>query len=676
MVLSNLLQLALAPPGLLLFACAGTGEDLSPAPLVDQNSQVVATSEPVRREQLIQAVELEQYEQAHELLEAILHDRYLLQASKFLEVTPPIPQDAMLWLDRAVSVGPRSPEAMIMRGDCSLLLAQNAIQSGGGFAEGFLQDARDSFSAAKRFAAADPRAWLGASRTEYMMFSFEAALANAQKAMELIGEGPAPDGLREAPVRTLAKAAYQAYASTKESTQSEAAPLVEGERQTELFASALDALGRVLAEDPLDPWGYETLANLYLWQGNSPDAISALQRGLDKLPRNSALLEMLANTARNAGGLEQARAAVSEFTNKHPEVAEGAWWLGRETFQSAVADLGAGGKSEEDFVAAERLFARSRELSAELESSAKGYEVMARNGAGWIQFNRGDLEAASASFLSMNEVFERGIEWSIEGQLPSGIQGLNFVADKYHSMQQFEAAADVYQILAELQPENVAWTNNVGFLNRDAAVQLEERARVLCSAVADLEGESPKELSEAVRQRLLDMAGLDENFEGDLPAALRSAADQLLSHAKALMDLSAEAYLRATTLAPEDVRIINDAALIIVYYTYSDFELAQKLLEQSIALGAEQLADEDLSEDARWELENAWGDAHQNMGFLHLVNLNDPQAARPWFERCVEIGPDPRPFVTAVLLPLCDHDPTQPAPGNLLRLRSWGAGCP
>jgi hypothetical protein len=48
-----------------------------------------------------------------------------------------------------------------------------------------------------------------------------------------------------------------------------------------------------------------------------------------------------------------------------------------------------------------------------------------------------------------------------------------------------------------------------------------------------------------------------------------------------------------------------------------------------------------------------WGDAHQLLGELELEHRDRPQRARRWFERCLEIGPLPRPEVSEYYLPRC-----------------------
>ena len=130
---------------------------------------------------------------------------------------------------------------------------------------------------------------------------------------------------------------------------------------------------------------------------------------------------------------------------------------------------------------------------------------------------------------------------------------------------------------------------------------------------------------------------------------------------------------------------MNDTALVLVYYTHTDLDLAEKMLLACVEMGTQQLEDESLDEDARWELRNAWGDAHQNLGVLYANLRDNLKEAERWFQKSVEIGPEPRPLLTNYWLPLVrgqleqvaefEHDPGAPrngsvAPARKRRLRS------
>jgi hypothetical protein len=56
-------------------------------------------------------------------------------------------------------------------------------------------------------------------------------------------------------------------------------------------------------------------------------------------------------------------------------------------------------------------------------------------------------------------------------------------------------------------------------------------------------------------------------------------------------------------------------------------------------------------------LQEAWGDAHQNLGLLELTIRKNPARAREWFQESLEIGPLPRidrAWIRTSALPACD----------------------
>jgi len=632
----------------------------------ERPSASTTADEALLRVDVIAAVAAGDYETARELIDSVLVERYLGHARAELLQDPPRPENSLLWLDRAQAIRRRDPELQLLRAESNLLLAESLIDQGanGIYIEGAFQDALVAFQEALPRTSQRPRALFGASRAAYMLNRSEEALNFAEEGMEALDAGASADGLRVLPERTLTEAAYLTYREVKREGADE-------ERARELFQLTERSLDRLLGRSASDPWVWRTLADLYAWEGRADDALSALQRGLDRRPDDAGLLERLADLARGDGDFAASLEVLEAFLARHPDVPAGHFRAGRERFELAVGRLLDGETAPDLFEGAERSFQRARELEPELEADCLGYEVMCRNGVSWCAYNAGELERAREGFLSMNELFPGGITWHLPERLLSGIAGLQLVADAHGQAGDLGEAAEVFDQLRELQPDEVQWANNAGFFHRDAATALESAGRHLCRAAADGEAMTALRL-----ERLKQLAGLPENFDGDLQAAFRAAAEAKLERAREGMRQSLDAYADAVELAPEDVRILNDTALIIIYYVPEDLERAEELLRRSVAAGTEQLESEELDADARWELLNAWGDAYQNLGFLDLVNRNDPAAAKPFFEKAVEIGPDPRPFVSELLLPLCDLPPEETAHNEqLLSLRQWGAPC-
>ena len=136
-----------------------------------------------------------------------------------------------------------------------------------------------------------------------------------------------------------------------------------------------------------------------------------------------------------------------------------------------------------------------------------------------------------------------------------------------------------------------------------------------------------------------------------------------------------------------------DTGLVLVYYLQRDLVRAEQLLLACLEMGAEQvpaararLEQEDLSEEERadlkqelYDLEEAWGDAYQNLGVLELIHRKNPEKALAYFERSVEIGPMDdtgvtiRTDVTNTLIPMARGEDVPENQFSLLP--RWGKPC-
>jgi tetratricopeptide (TPR) repeat protein len=279
----------------------------------------------------------------------------------------------------------------------------------------------------------------------------------------------------------------------------------------------------------------------------------------------------------------------------------------------------------------------------------------------------------------MNELFEGGIRWSYPGEFEDGLRGLYFVADAYNGLDDMYEAGSTFERLLAIEPDNALWANNAGFFLREAAVGIEREGRRLCEAAAG-RIEDPEALA-----RLRSRAGLaapSDDPAGDREALAR-IADERLATARAVIERCLAAYETGARLAPEDVRIVNDLALILIYYVHRDLERAEELLQHGVEVGRRQVeaAEAELAaatEEQRAELEtrvfdlrSAWGDCHENLGVLRYVYGNDATGALPWLERAVEIGPA-RPPLTNSLLPTLRGEAER---DDYWNLTAWASPC-
>ena len=602
----------------------------------ERQAAVEAQARDERVAAALEALENGDLEAAHAVLGDALVGRSCEEArAAFAEGRP---EDGLLYVDRALALAPTSDEALLLKAQGSLALAEKNIAAGGPalLISGALEDARVYFARCER----TTEALLGASRTSLLLGDGAEAYALADEACGRLTSEPAPGELAYVPEGLLAESAFLAYVLAKQAEDPAAA---------ERFARAEDALGRLLGRTPDDPWAWGTLSDLHEWEEHWDEARAALERGLARVPADPDLLDRLTRVCRKSGGSEEVVAALDAYAARFPESAEVHWYGARERFDAATQKLierfaedaekpESNADLVDDFSRAEEEFRAAGAAQPDYAEESSGYEVVCRAGIGWANYQDDELEAAEAAFRSMDEVVERGLEWKLEGRVLSGIDGLHLVGTRYNDREEWLAAARTYEYLHAYQPDVAVWANNTGFFYRDAAVELELQGKRLCAATRG----QPLEPDEA--------AALGFGIGAD-PRILVEKANELLAQARELMQRSWAGYQDAARLAPEDVRIVNDAALVLVYYLHTDLDLAERMLRSCLEMGEKQLADESLEEDARWELKNAWGDAYQNLGVLCAVHKNAPEEARGYFERAAEIGPEPRPMLTNFWIP-------------------------
>lgn len=530
------------------------------------------------------------------------------------------PRDALIEIDALVERAPGDSRVWLLRGEACLEAARNDSEPAFYYA--------DALSAFERAIAlgAGRQALLGASVASRMKLLPYEALAYARRAVE----GNAR--LEPWETRIAIEATFDAYIRR----------LQAGTDPEDLYGETETRLLELLAETPDDPWALHTLANLFGWGGQKQAAVEPLAHLIDIAPNDETAHNRFVAVMREVEGRNGVIAHYTAFHARHPVSALGAWYLAAELFEQAVDELWARRDSTAAFTRAEQLFGECRTLAPANEQSCKGYEVMCRNGVGWCRYNAGDFEGAARAFWATEDALQGGLQWQIEGRLLSAVKGLQLIADG--ALRESEGgddsespglveAATIFKKLRALVPNDVSIANNSGFFHRELGVQH------LWNSRKGQPASSSK--PDAVKQALQD-----ERF-----ARERDAAKEALLESR-------DAYVDAARIAPDDVRIVNDAALILVYHFPSEVDEAERMLTRAVELGRVQKDDSALDAEARDALLEAWGDAHQNLGVLHLMLRGDPATAREWFDVSFEIGPRPRidrAWIRDVALPCCDR---------------------
>ena len=579
---------------------------------------------------VLDATQTGDYERAHELLGEMIIGDCIARAQALLAAGDP--REALMPLDRALELDSRNGEALFLRGRASYETARVASQPGF-----FYQDASTSFEAAflNGYGA---EALFAASRAARRVPDPERALELARRGARRVEAMQERPTLAEPIERTWAQAAFDVYLERKRAELD----------TSESFAETEDQFQKLLGRTPEDPWVYTQLADLYGWEERKDESLAMLESALALAPEEETLHNRVVLLMRELDGREAVIEFYGRFQQDHPGVALGHWYSGMDRFYFALEEYEAGANPCADFQEAEAEFARCRELESVYEQACRGWEVMAHTALGWCLLRSEDLQGAKEAFLSIEDLLEGGPAMTLldrdgEGnfydRLQSGLAGLSFVTAGYlersdntgrmdGDRESLLNAAAIADYLHAYQPDDADTANNAGFLNRDAAVALERASRVSRHAAAQ---------------------ETDLQKKGEL----ESDADRKLVRAQELMERSYAAYQRAAELAPDDVRIVNDAGLVMAYYLRDDVEAAARYFHQAIAAGELQL--EGLEITGETDVQEAFGDAHQNLGVIYLTSKNNPATAKEWFQKSVALGPPTRAWIGERIVPMCER---------------------
>lgn len=672
----------------------------------------------------IEAIRAGDFERAREILGQELVIARLTAARAALDAGQP--SRALPAIDRALGIEPQDRTALRLRAEGLLALGEDRMNSGGSFVMGTFEDAERAFEHAGR----EPFAWFGRARAAYLQNRAEDANKFARRGAQLLraaatdetrppagepttdegsapAEGAAPiespgataagDGRdpSDPPIplmeeyrfglaqRILADSSYLAYSEAAQALYEQTAG-ADPEREAELYVQTLGEVEALIsvAPDRADTW--LLLSNLHLYRsqatGNAQDtqrALDAARDGLDRLPGDPGLLDRLTTTARTLGGNARAVEILEAYVETDPTGPEGLTALSKARFEFGLAlvpqdptQTAGFALAREHFVAAEAGFSQAADqLTAGSQAAGEVaiWKAISISASGWMAYWSEDLELARSEFLRTEDGFPGGAQVNYADRMRSGVRGLQGLVGKYKERDRMDLARDLQDDLVKLLPEDATMWNDAGYFRREVAALLEFRARELCRAAAGEETD-PQRLVElrSVAEVAKELFGTEAEKR-----MFRERSSILFEAAHAEMERSAEAYERAFELAPDDVVVLNDSALIYVHYLHRDLDVAEQRFLRAIELGAEILGEE-VEATTTGQPAVAFGDAHENLGVLYLEHRKQPKRAQAYFERAVEFGPGPRTIVTEYYLPVCDGEtPT----GFARDVLSWARPC-
>lgn len=311
------------------------------------------------------------------------------------------------------------------------------------------------------------------------------------------------------------------------------------------------------------------LFDLHAWQAQDEAAAQAALRGLQASPPVAELYDRLrgfSGARRNlhVGVLEEARRA-------RPSDALLLWYLGEALFfqgreaRTALDTL----KARECFDRADEAFALAQSAQADFAATCQEWQHLIRVQRGWTARDEGRTADAGALALAALQGAPERLEAAAD---PDSLRLLIEVVVADHlRAEDWAAARNFLREVCRVHDGDANWFNNLGFFSRELGVAATERG----------------------------------------------AADA----AAAEFEESWSAYSRAAELAPEDARIVNDRALIAVYYLDEHWETAERDLHRAIEVGSRQLAEmpSDVPEAERRYVDEAVGDAWENLAYLNLI---------------------------------------------------------
>ena len=332
------------------------------------------------------------------------------------------------------------------------------------------------------------------------------------------------------------------------------------------------------------------LSDLPAWSGRRDGALRVLEEALQETPEDLELLGRLQNlTAEDPA----ARVRILETLRaRWPAAGTPLWYLG-----AALYHLHQEARTRGDSVAAyealdraEEAFQRARALRPDYEATCRQWLHLVRTQRGWTLREEGRVEDAAQAFLHALEADPEMLEPEAEpGSLNLGIYA---VTDDFFREGRLKDVRGFLSRVAALHQGNADWLNNLGFACRELGV------------------------------------------------AAQQAGNQ--EEAARLFQESWEAYTLCVRARPDDPRFVNDRALIAVYYLGPEtWEEAEAELHRAIRLGEEALASlpADVTEEERKTLEEAVGDAWENLAWLDVMRRRRLDRAEDYLEQSVKYYP-------------------------------------
>ena len=485
---------------------------------------------------------------------------------------------ALLALDEVATELAEYAPFQFRYGQYSLRMAEQQAQAGGnvGLVDGLFQDAVRHLEKSVELDSDPLEPRLALARAQMATSDFAAA---ARTADELILHARSEGGAPEDFLREVH--AVRGEAAARAYVAARQAPDQEAD------AALLDMARSSFREIRGSALMTDALLQLWVateqWAEAPKAAIAVMVDAWRQDPSKLGALVDLGSQVGDSGAVVEALADVEDATSL--------WYRGRAGFDLGV-QLWSSGEPEaavRSLDAAIASFTASKEANPDFADSADQWRALCLGQRGLVQMSADQVDAAANSLLESARL-RPDVAGNDLGGGSSVRRGLLIVGDRIYRGGDLAKAVDFFVDATEALPNDGQLQNNLGLIARD---------------------------------------------HGD---ALKRGGDA--AAAEPFYEISYRAYTAASAAQPDDVRVRQDRALILVYCLERDFETAGELLQSAIDDGQRQL-DESPPSDAteRQNLEEAVGDAYMNLGYMQLQHTGELDKAEANLRKSLDYYP-------------------------------------
>ena len=314
------------------------------------------------------------------------------------------------------------------------------------------------------------------------------------------------------------------------------------------------------------------LADFHTWQQRQQMAATVLKDAIASAPDYGVAYQRLKTLCLGDRNLHTA--TLKELCDTVASRGTVLWYYGEALYLQARD-----ARVASDFVKAmtaldksQQAFEESAALDANFESSCRAWMSIVKTQRVWMLRDEGNIDAAIAAAFEVMDYNPSALKDPLEDQ--SLANAIDYLIADIYSAGDMRKAIDLLRKVCLVDDTVAVFVNNLGLFTRDLAGTLSRRGQ-------------------------------------------HDEAAQLYQE-------SWDVYSRLVELRPEHPRSVNDRALIAVYYLDEHHEFAVQELHRVISIGEVLLAemDENVPEEEHRSVDEAVGDAYENLAYYQVFRLN------------------------------------------------------